>query len=52
MKLEFSHIFSKNTPITALCEPGCPCGRKDEQTDVTKLTVAFDDAANAPKNVG
>jgi len=26
-----------------------PCGRRDGQTDMTELTVAFHNVANAPK---
>jgi len=47
MKLEFSQqIFEKSSNIKFHEEPfsgsrAVPCGRMDEQTDMTKLTVAF-----------
>jgi len=35
--------------ISVQCEPSC-CIRMDEQTDMTKLTDAFRNFANAPTN--
>jgi hypothetical protein len=53
MKLEFSrHIFEKSS-YTKLQENrpvGASSMRTDGQTDMTKLTVAFRNFANAPKN--
>jgi len=56
MKLELSrHIFEKYSNITFHESPYSgnrvtPCGRKDGQTDMTKLIVAFLNFAKAPKN--
>jgi hypothetical protein len=55
MKLGFSRQFSKKNlnikfnknPSGA--NPVVVCGRKDEETDITKLTVAFPNFANEPK---
>jgi len=38
--------FSYNRPLSRVV----PCRRTDEQTDMTKLTAAFRNFANAPKN--
>jgi hypothetical protein len=56
MRLEFSrHIFEKSSNIKFNENPptGSPTlhvdGLKDGQTDMTKLTVALPNVANAPK---
>ena len=56
MRLEFSlQIFEKDSNVkfhesSTNDNRNVPCGRTDRQTDVTKLTVAFRNFANAPKN--
>jgi len=56
MKLEPSRrIFEKCPNIKFNDNPPsgsrvATCGRTDVQTDITKLTVAFRNFANAPKN--
>ena len=56
MKLEFSRqIFEKYSKITFHENPRSgsgvvSCLRTDRHTDITKLTVAFRNSANAPKN--
>jgi hypothetical protein len=52
MKLEFFQQISKNTKISHFMKirPGVvPCGETD-RTDMTKLTIALRNFANAPKN--
>jgi len=55
--LNFLDMFSKNTPISnfmKISQVGAELfyadGRKDGQTDITKLKVAFRHFANAAKN--
>jgi len=55
MKLEFSRqIFEKYSTTKFHKNPSSgrrvdPCGRTDGRRDITKLTVAFRNFANAPK---
>jgi len=56
MKLEFSkQIFEKYSKSkfheNSYSGSRVPCVRTNKQTDMTKLTVAFRNFANAPKNV-
>ena len=55
MKLEFSRqIFEKKAQISSLIKihpVGAELFHADGQTDMTKLTVAFCNLANAPKNI-
>ena len=55
LNLNFLNSFLKNTQITKINENPSSgsrvhCRQADRQTDVTKLTVAFRNYANAPKN--
>jgi len=56
MKLEYSRqIFEKHSNIKFHENPYkgsriAPCGCTDEQTDMTKLTLAFRSFEHAPKN--
>ena len=53
MKIEFSRLFSKNTPISNsvnIRPVGAELFRADGRTDMTKLIVAFRNSSNAPKN--
>ena len=53
MKLEFSRQIFKNTQILNLIKirpMGAELFHADGQTDMTKLTVAFRNFGNAPKN--
>jgi len=56
MEVEFARqIFEKYSNIKFYWNPSSEsrvvlCGRKDGQTDMTKLIVAFRKVANAPKN--
>jgi hypothetical protein len=58
MKLEFSgQIFGGNLHIKFHQNPYSgsrvvACGQTEGQADMTKLTVAFRNFANAPKNLG
>jgi hypothetical protein len=58
MRIEFSRqIFEKYSNIKLHENPSSgsgvfPCGRTDEQTDMTKLIVASQNSANAPNNFG
>ena len=53
---DFLDRYSKNAQIIKFRETPSsvsrvvPCGQSDGRTDVTKLTVAFRDFVNAPKN--
>jgi hypothetical protein len=55
--LNFLHRFSKNYSHIKFHEnPSSgsrvvPCGRTDEQTDITKLTVAFRNFGKVPQNI-
>jgi len=52
MKLEFSgHIFGleSNIKIYEILSVGAELFHADRRTDMTKLTVAFQNFANAPK---
>jgi hypothetical protein len=57
MKLEFSRqFFDKFSSIKVLQNPFSgsrvvPCGLMDRRKDMMKLTVAFRNFENAPKNV-
>ena len=57
MKIEFSRqIFEKSLNIDFRQNPSSrsrvvSCGQTDERTEMTKLTVAFRNFANAPGNL-
>jgi hypothetical protein len=53
MKLNFLHIFSKNTTVSNFMKirpVGAELLHSVGRTDTTKLIVAFRNFANAPKN--
>jgi hypothetical protein len=53
MKLNFLHIFSKNTEESNFMKVrpvGAEFLHSEGRTDITKLIVAFHNFANAPKN--
>jgi len=50
VRTEFRIIEYQISRKSVQWEPICSCGLTDRQTDMTNLTVAFRNFANAPKN--